>query len=326
MERSWWWKAIGIFFLTIIAAVYLAPTVVGKRLPPWYTKYVKGKLQLGLDLQGGIHLVYEVEIDKAVSDKADRLAADLENRLAKEKKVAVKLIREGRDDIVISFARPADLKVMDKKLMAEYRNNLTEIEREEGKGTVRLRMDENYIKEVEDYALRQGIETIRGRVDKFGVAEPTIIAKGKDIVVELPGLTTEDFDRVKRVIGRTAQLEFKICDDGSKFMEQVAAKVPAKSPIQVRNESYDGKQKGTVSYTFLQKAGDVERVFMATPDQQFAPGTLPPEFSLAAGHQLMAGQSVPLETFPEGQYRLQVKVTDNTSGASTMSDVVFSVQ
>jgi hypothetical protein len=80
-----------------------------------------------------------------------------------------------------------------------------------------------------------------------------------------------------------------------------------------------------VSYTFLQKAGDVERVFMATPDQQFAPGTLPPEFSLAAGHQLMAGQSVPLESFPPGEYRLQVAVTDNLSHATTGDNISFSV-
>ena len=66
-----------------------------------------------------------------------------------------------------------------------------------------------------DYALRQGIETIRNRVDKLGVAEPTIIKKGTDIIVELPGLKPADFERIKNIIGRTAQLEFKIVDDGS---------------------------------------------------------------------------------------------------------------
>ena len=86
MERSWWWKTVGITFLTVLSVVYLLPTVGGEnRLPAWFTKYVKAKLQLGLDLQGGIHLVYEVEMDKAVSDKADRLAADIEEKLRKDK-------------------------------------------------------------------------------------------------------------------------------------------------------------------------------------------------------------------------------------------------
>ena len=91
---------------------------------------------------------------------------------------------------------------------------------------MRLRLDPDQVEEVRDYALRQGIETIRGRVDKFGVSEPTIIKKGTDIIVELPGLKSADFERIKSIIGRTAQLEFKIVDDGSDYMKKVAASVP----------------------------------------------------------------------------------------------------
>ena len=80
-----------------------------------------------------------------------------------------------------------------------------------------------------------------------------------------------------------------------------------------------------VDYTFLLQAGDVERVFTTSPEQLFNAETLPPEFNLASGHQLMAGQSVSLETFPPGQYRLQVTVTDNVSHASTTGDLRFSV-
>ena len=94
---------------------------------------------------------------------------------------------------------------------------------------VRLRLDPDQVDEVRDYALRQGIETIRGRVDKFGVSEPTIIKKGTDIIVELPGLKSADFERIKSIIGRTAQLEFKIVDDGSEYMKKVAASVPKKT-------------------------------------------------------------------------------------------------
>ena len=63
---------------------------------------------------------------------------------------------------------------------------------------VRLRLDPNQVEEMRDYALRQGIETIRSRVDKLGVAEPTIIKKGTDIIVELPGLKPADFERIKK--------------------------------------------------------------------------------------------------------------------------------
>ena len=98
--------------------------------------------------------------------------------------------------------------------------------------------------EIEDLSLRQAIETIRNRVDQFGVSEPTIIKKGTDIVVELPGAKSKDFERIKGIIGRTAQLEFKIVDDGSEYMKKVAATVPKGGPITVVPESWTEKHSG----------------------------------------------------------------------------------
>ncbi|MCA9665995.1 MAG: protein translocase subunit SecD [Myxococcales bacterium] len=229
------------------------PTFVDKRsLPGWYKKYIDAELQLGLDLQGGIHLVYEVEVDKAVSDKVDRLAIDIEERFIKDKKIKVRTEREGRDDIVIKFSKASDIKHLDKKFMGDFRSQLDEVERDNDKGTARLRIDEKYVKDVQEYAIKQAIQTIRGRVDEFGVSEPTILRKGRDIVVELPGLTAEHFERVKKIIGRTAQLEFKICDDAAGYMRRIAARVPKGSPIKVQTDSYDGKKLGTITYTYLQ--------------------------------------------------------------------------
>ena len=253
MDRSWWWKAIGILFLLIVSVAYLVPTVVGeKQLPAAYSNLIKTKLRLGLDLQGGLHLVYEVEVDKAVSDKADRLSADIEQRLKTKEKVKIALVREGRDDIILTFPNKADLGKVTKDFLANYRSNLSEVLRDPVAGTLRLRMDAEYVKEVQDYAIRQGIETIRNRVDKFGVVEASIRAKGRDVVVELPGLKTSDFERVKKLIGRTAQLEFKIVDDDNAFMEKVAKLVPTEGPIKVQTDSFDGKKKGNVMFTYLE--------------------------------------------------------------------------
>lgn len=254
MERSWWWKAIGHLLLIVVAAAYLVPTLVGEeRLPGWYNKYVKAKLQLGLDLQGGIHLVYEVEVDKAVSDKADRLAADLEERLLRDKKLTgVQVSRDDRDEISVRCTNAKDLDQIDRRFLSEFGSNLDEVGRDAAAKTVRLRLNASYVSEVGEYAIRQAVETIRGRIDEFGVAEPTILRKGSDIVVELPGLTRRSFDRVKRQIGRTAQLEFKMVDDESDFVATAAAKLPANSPIKVRSETYDGKQRGGVTYTYLE--------------------------------------------------------------------------
>jgi preprotein translocase subunit SecD len=267
MERSWWWKALLYGAVVVLACLYLVPTVVPEeKQPSVLKKYFQKRIQLGLDLQGGLHLVYEVHVDKAVSDKVDRLASEIEDRLIKNKKVSgLTVTREGRDDIIAAFKTPADAAKLDEELLREFRRQIDVVNRDAATGMVRLRLDPDQVEEVRDSALRQGIETIRGRVDKFGVAEPTIIRKGTDIIVELPGLKTADFERIKSIIGRTAQLEFKIVDDGSDYMRKVAAQVDKQSGIEVRPESWTEKDSGKPHEdVYLQaKSRDVLEKFFA---------------------------------------------------------------
>jgi preprotein translocase subunit SecD len=250
MERAWWWKAALYGFVTVLAVLYLIPTVVPEdKQPAVVKKYFQKRIQLGLDLQGGLHLVYEVNVDKAVASKVDRQASDIEDRLRKDKSVTDLLVaREGRDDIVLTFKKPAEQAKLDDSILRDYRKALDVVSRDPATGVVRLRLDSDQVEEVRDYALRQGIETIRGRVDKFGVSEPTIIKKGTDIIVELPGLKAADFERIKSIIGRTAQLEFKIVDDGSEYMRKVAAAIPKDAAggakIEAVPESWSEKDSG----------------------------------------------------------------------------------
>jgi protein-export membrane protein SecD len=252
MERSWWWKALLYGGIVVIACFYLVPSVFPddeKKPPPAFAKvvnkYVHKRIRQGLDLQGGLHLVYEVHVDKAVSDKVDRIASDIEDRLKKDKKVAeVTVNREGRDDIVVTFKTPADHVKINDEMLRDFRQQLDLASRDPATGTVRLRLDPDQVEEVRDSALRQGVETIRGRVDKLGVAEPTIIRKGTDIVVELPGANVKDFEKIKSIIGKTAQLEFKIVDDGAEYMTKVAALVGKDSGIEVRRDSWNEKESG----------------------------------------------------------------------------------
>ena len=250
MERTWWWKAALYGVVTVLAVVYLVPTLVPEDKQPGIIKrHFKKKIALGLDLQGGLHLVYEVNVDKAVSDKVDRLSTNVEDRVRRDKGVNdVSVSREGRDDIVYTFKNPADSAKLDDSVMKEFRDSLDVVERDPAKGIVRLRIDPDQVSEVQDYALRQGIETIRNRVDKLGVAEPAIMKKGTDIIVELPGAKPSDFERIKTIIGRTAQLEFKIVDDGSQYMMKVAQE--ASKPewkaqgIEVLPDSWGEKDSG----------------------------------------------------------------------------------
>jgi preprotein translocase subunit SecD len=250
MERSWLWKAALYGVVTVLAVLYLIPTVVPEdKQPAFFHMHLQKRIQLGLDLQGGLHLVYEVDVDKAVSGKVDRLASDIEDRLHKDKGVADLLVtRVDRDEIVLTFKPPSDETKLDDAILRDYRKQLDVVSRDATSGVVKLKLDQSQVDEERDYALGQAIETIRGRVDKFGVSEPTIIKKGTDIIVELPGLKPADFERIKSIIGRTAQLEFKIVDDGSEYMRKVAGGVPKNEKggqgIDVVPESWTEKDTG----------------------------------------------------------------------------------
>ena len=267
MERSWWWKAALYVAAIVLAVLYLLPTVApNEQLPSFFHKYFSKRIQLGLDLKGGLHLVYEVNIEKAVSSKVDRLANEVDDALRK-KGAEVTVARSGRDDIAVTFKVPGEMAKLDDELLKPYRRDLDIVSRDPATGTVKLKYDSDRVAEVEELALRQAIETIRGRVDKFGVSEPTIIKKGTDIIVELPGAKAEEFEHIKSIIGRTAQLEFKIVDDGSDYMKKVAASVPKDSPITVAPESWTEKHSGAqhedVYLRVKEKDRDVLNKFIA---------------------------------------------------------------
>ena len=302
MERSWWWKALLFGLVTITACLYLVPTLVPEdKQPAVIKKYFKKRIQAGLDLQGGLHLVYEVNVDKAVASKVDRLSSDLEDRLRKDKAINdLGVTREGRDDIVLTFKNPADQAKLDETILRDYRNSLDVVDRNPTTGVIRLRLDSDQVEEVRDYALRQGIETIRGRVDKFGVAEPTIIKKGTDIIVELPGLKAADFERIKSIIGRTAQLEFKIVDDGSEYMKKVAAAVPKDQGIDAVPESWTEKDTGKQHedvYLRSKSRASLEKFFAGLKGDL----AVPPDHEI--GYEENQGRSDTGESLPDKYWR-----------------------
>jgi preprotein translocase subunit SecD len=305
MERSWWWKAALYGFLTVLACLYLVPTVVPEDKQPSFIKnHFQKRIQLGLDLQGGLHLVYEVNVDKAVGSKVDRLASDVEDRLNKDKSVTgLTVTREGRDDILFTFKNPADQAKLDDSILRDHRNDLDVANRDAAKGVVRLRLDPKQIDEIRDYALRQGIETIRNRVDKFGVSEPTIIKKGTDIIVELPGLKASDFEHIKSIIGRTAQLEFKIVDDEAEYMRKVVqylkgpgAAATKDSGIEVIPESWSEKDSGKQheDYALRAKSRDtLQKFFEGLPPELAVPGDHEIGYEEAQGRSSDTGEATP---------------------------------
>ena len=227
MERSLKWRGLLISGLFVFASITVAPNLnLGDtKLPSWFpTK----KLTLGLDLQGGLHLQYSVEVDKAVADKMERLARDLEARLKEQNKgLNVKVRVSDGTSVLAEFGTTDDRA----KLTDDMLNDYIDLIRSEPNSTsIRLSMADDVVARLKEGAVDKSIDTIRSRVDALGVTEPDI-RKGKegtDIVIQLPGLTEKDFQRAKKLIGRTAQLEFKMLDDDAadKWLDGLRGQFP----------------------------------------------------------------------------------------------------
>ncbi|MBI4509133.1 MAG: protein translocase subunit SecD [Deltaproteobacteria bacterium] len=278
MDRALRWKTITLAMLIILSLVYLVPSAVGdvSTLPPWFTRLFSKKVQLGLDLQGGLHTVYGVDLNKAVDDKAGELKRELEDKLAEQKiQATVETPRNPLGAVYVVLANAADVGKVDSKFLDDYDEVLSKVDCPEGKAqAVCLRVSSDYADNIRQSALEQAIKTIKDRVDRFGVAEPTIIKKGDDIVVELPGLKEADIERLKRIIDRTAQLEFKMIDDGNAIMQKIATKVSSDSAatekgIEVGYDSWDSEETGA-RHTDVYLSAKDRKVFLSKEEAEKA--------------------------------------------------------
>jgi preprotein translocase subunit SecD len=224
MSRNLKWKFLLILVTTAVAFYYLTPSVVGEMSGFLGKILPQDKIHLGLDLQGGMHLILEVEGQKAVESYVERIKGDLKEDLKRKRIYAPRIERINGDQIHLEIL--GEKEKFDDYITSDY-PILKEISAEsQGKyqriilGVVQKQAD--YLKR---YAVDQALETIRNRVDQFGVAEPDISPQGSDrILIQLPGI--KDPQRALRLIGRTALLEFKLVDDEHSLQEALKGNVP----------------------------------------------------------------------------------------------------
>ena len=213
MKKKVLWKLILINVTFLLSVIFFIPnTPLLPHMPEWWKKTMPSRgIVLGLDLQGGLHLVFEVEGDKAVEITTERIAARLKDLFAK-KNLTAEVATEGLSITITPSAADIRKAVEDNyPILAPVETASRLVYKISGKESQRIK----------DTATDQALETIRNRIDQFGVAEPTIHRQGEnEIVVQLPGV--KDPKRAIELIGKTAQLEFKLVDDDAK----VAAELP----------------------------------------------------------------------------------------------------
>ncbi len=225
MLKSLRWKFILYAAITLFAILLLLPTITSQ-LPSWYTKVIPAdKIHLGLDLQGGMHLILEAEADKAVESYVERIKNNLKDDLRDRGIPAGKVEREKGDQIVLEVSGE---KGKWEKLLSERYSAMHELSASEiGGGIWRiiLVLDSKQADQIKKSAIDQALETIRNRIDQFGVSEPEITLQGTDrILIQLPGI--KDPERAKSLIGRTALLEFKLWDEEGDLEAALKGNVP----------------------------------------------------------------------------------------------------
>lgn len=224
--QSMKWRSLLYAAIISVAVVYLLPTFV--KMPAGLEPYLpKDKIALGLDLQGGMHLVIEVETEKALANSLERYASDLEEYLYNEKIPfdSVKVI--GATSIEAKITE-ADAREKVRQVLQKNFPILKEQKLDESKDGVAftLQVDALEAKQLKKTATEQALETIRNRIDQFGVAEPTIQLQGEDqIVIQLPGI--KDPKRAIELIGKTALLEFKLVDEQNSVEDALKGDIPA---------------------------------------------------------------------------------------------------
>jgi preprotein translocase subunit SecD len=225
-------RVILLVVITLVSGYYITPSIstVGS-LPSLFPGVLPRaeRVNLGLDLQGGMHLVLEVQADRAVENAVERMMEEARRLLEKEKIGVTRLSREGKAEIVLKVAKAEERDKAQRTL-----GELVTLDRLPGAtpDELRLSLQGREAKRIEELAVRQSLETIRNRVDQFGVTEPHIVPEGdRRIVVQLPGI--RDPQRAINLIGKTALLELKAVDTTLNPLEVEQGKVQLPPDLQL---------------------------------------------------------------------------------------------
>ncbi|MEK7355959.1 MAG: protein translocase subunit SecD, partial [Bdellovibrionota bacterium] len=203
-------RARWIIILSVLAlaVIWTVPNFVNMEKTWWPSK---SKMVLGLDIQGGSHLVLRVDVDSAVKTDVSRMATQLPSQL-KDEKIEVKsstVVDALRGGIKLELAEAGQTQAAITYLDKFYGSTLRLSDA--GAGVIGVEYGELYLRDFKSKLLDQAIAVIRNRIDEFGVAEPSITAQGTDrVLVQLPGI--KDASQAKDLINRTARLDFMMVD------------------------------------------------------------------------------------------------------------------
>ena len=194
-------------------SAYVVALNLISRSPAWLTALHANPMYLGLDLRGGVHFMLQVDMQAALTKRAESLAGDLRSTM-REKNIRHSGINRNAQAIEVRF-RDSGTMASAKALIQDQFPDLQSTDAADGtdyKLTATIKPDA--ARRIQDQALKQNMVTLHNRINELGVAEPVIQQQGLDrIVVQLPGV--QDTAKAKDILGRTATLEMRLVEDGA---------------------------------------------------------------------------------------------------------------
>ncbi len=239
------WRVLSIAAVMLASLICLMPTIKPAGLPPWWGKvFPKERIHLGLDLQGGMHLILYCDTEKAVENRVEHLVDEIKESLRNAHIAFRKVERAKGWNIDVQLAEPGQQGDVKSILEKDYPLlEWTGGESNDEGMTAHLTMKEHEVLHLRKMAEDQALETIRNRIDQFGVSEPDIRPKGEDrILVQLPGI--KDTQRAIDLIGKTALLEFKLVAEDVTQQDIQLGKLPAGVKVYSMKRTYSPTSGG----------------------------------------------------------------------------------
>ncbi len=200
---------------------YVVALNLAQTTPEWLKNIGAKPMKLGLDLRGGVRFVLEVDMDKALEQRLSVASQDVRRNL-RTAQIAIKSLRTTDDGMVLTFNSNDERNNAQSALQSQMTDfSLRPLASTEG-AVLELKYTEQALTQINEYAVGQNLTTLRNRINELGVAEALVQSQGSNrIVVELPGV--QDTAEAKRVLGRTANLEFRmVSDDAQGFTGGIA--------------------------------------------------------------------------------------------------------
>ncbi len=247
------WKAIIILLATLAGLLYAAPNLLPRQvadsLPTWLPHQ---QVSLGLDLQGGSHLLLEVDTDVVTRERIANLQ-DTVRTTFRQPQIGYADLTARND--AVSFTLRDTARVEEARRLLREADRDLEIEATPD-GRFTLRYPERVLNELRRAAVEQSIEIVRRRVDETGTREPSIQRQGTNrILLQLPGV--DDPERVKQLLGRTAKMSFRLVDMNASIEDARRGRLPPGTELLPSEEREGGQQRSYVVQRRAMVSGDM---------------------------------------------------------------------